>query len=175
MKLRGKILVGLAALGLIGGGLGVGEAFASIPDGSGIIHACYENAYGITTIIDNATQSCPAGSTSITWNQAGPTGATGATGATGPAGSSLSFENRTVLQADWNSISNTAPVQCNSGEVLVNAWETSNTLGLTYAYFSSPATDNIILNGSNEVIGRYLSSLHPSQGTTTVELICATP
>ena len=68
-------------------GLTAGYAFASIPDGSGVIHACYQKNTGTVRIIDSATTSCNSSlENPISWSQTGPTGATGATGPQGPAG-----------------------------------------------------------------------------------------
>ena len=52
-----------------------GIGWASIPDGSGVIHGCYES--GSTnhdlTVIDNAvTAHCPPGYTGLDWNQGAP-------------------------------------------------------------------------------------------------------
>jgi hypothetical protein len=74
------------------GSLTAGVSYASIPDGSGIIHGCYKPSNKATTlkVIDTArTALCPNGYDSVTWNQNGPQGgqgATGAPGATGPQG-----------------------------------------------------------------------------------------
>ena len=88
---------------LVAGALALGVAAAvkaSIPDGSGVIHGCYEaNAsHGLPTgtlrVIDASkpTGNCTSWEIPLNWNQRGPTGARGLTGArgpTGPAGVSL--------------------------------------------------------------------------------------
>jgi len=64
-----------------------GTSGASIPDGSGLIHGCYQTSGTDHTlkVIDSAvTSGCPAGYTSLNWNK---TGVQGKTGPTGPAGS----------------------------------------------------------------------------------------
>ena len=53
--------------------LGVGLAVASIPDGSGVIHACYKTSQGQTRIVESASDCNPA-ETPIEWSQTGPQG-----------------------------------------------------------------------------------------------------
>ena len=61
-------------------------ALASIPDASGVFHACYHKSSANMRIIDSAVDSCKNNETEVTWSKVGPPGATGQTGATGPAG-----------------------------------------------------------------------------------------
>lgn len=66
-----------------------GVSFASIPDGSGVIHGCFQTkgkAHSLKVIDSAVTPNCPAGFTSLNWNQTGPQGPQGATGATGSQG-----------------------------------------------------------------------------------------
>ena len=85
-------VAGLAALAAV--------AVATVPDGSGVIHSCYQTVGGPGgapaagpnwRVIDPAAgQSCdPAGEAALNFSQqgaAGPPGATGPAGAPGPAG-----------------------------------------------------------------------------------------
>src|SRR5690348_383117 len=81
----------LAALGA-----GAAVAFAAIPAADGTIHACINPAStppGAVRIIDDATQTCAAGETPLTWSQTGPPGPAGPQGPQGdpgPAGDSSS-------------------------------------------------------------------------------------
>jgi hypothetical protein len=66
---------------------------ASIPDGSGTIHACYSKASnsalrpGTLRVIDTGLgQSCRADEVGLDWNRRGVTGPTGTRGPTGPTG-----------------------------------------------------------------------------------------
>jgi Collagen triple helix repeat (20 copies) len=61
-------------------------AFASIPDGSGVIHTCYGKSGGSLRVIDATNTSCGANELSLNFNQQGPAGAQGPVGATGPQG-----------------------------------------------------------------------------------------
>lgn len=93
-----KTAIGIAVGAIALAGLGTGVAHAAIPDSSGVIHGCYkptsDGHNAPLGVIDTALSngSCPAGDTTVTWNQVGPqgpagaTGTAGATGATGPAG-----------------------------------------------------------------------------------------
>lgn len=62
-------------------------AWAAIPDSAGVIHGCRNTLLRSVTVIDSATQSCPAGTTTLNWNQTGPQGPIGASGTAGVAGS----------------------------------------------------------------------------------------
>ena len=97
---RAVVLLGV---GLLGGAAAV--AVASVPDGNGVIHACYSatasNGVPVTTgganltVIDpSAGQACattsaagaPVAQRAISWNQTGPAGAAGPQGMPGPQG-----------------------------------------------------------------------------------------
>lgn len=80
---RGLIVVLAAALAVVGAGTGI--AFASIPGPDGVVHGCYKTsspAQGTLTVIDSAA-SCPSGTASLNWNQAGPQGPAGSPGISG--------------------------------------------------------------------------------------------
>ena len=62
-----------------------GAAMATIPDPSGVIHACYKKPGKDLRIIDNATMTCKSSETAISWSVKGPAGPTGATGPRGPS------------------------------------------------------------------------------------------
>lgn len=81
-------LAGVAVLGVSGAAVG----YAAIPDGSGVIHACYQpNATNAGAgvpllVIDTAKAQCPSGYTAITWSQTGPQGPQGVPGPKGAQG-----------------------------------------------------------------------------------------
>jgi uncharacterized protein YjbI with pentapeptide repeats len=87
--------------GVIVGAAGSAVVLASIPDPSGVIHACYSTGVlGRVRIIDNASQTCNNNEAAITWNQTGPQGPAGAQGPAG--GSSItSFTDRNFNSVDW--------------------------------------------------------------------------
>src|SRR5207302_10373722 len=64
-----------------------GIAYATIPDVSGLISACYSGTSGALRVIDiGAGQKCSATEKTLSWNQAGPAGPQGTKGDTGAAG-----------------------------------------------------------------------------------------
>jgi hypothetical protein len=85
--MRSKILVALAIAAVAV----AGAAFAAIPDGNGVIHACRKVEGGALRVVAKAS-ACRSGERALAWNQrgaagpAGPAGAQGSTGAAGPAG-----------------------------------------------------------------------------------------
>jgi len=81
------LAIALAAVG--------GVAYSSIPDGQGVIHACYTDGTGALRVIDTAgSDSCRGGETALDWNQQGQPGLPGPPGvaltyaksASGPVG-----------------------------------------------------------------------------------------
>jgi len=109
---RKFLLLAIAVIGVLA--IGIPSALAatsSIPDPSGVIHACYKTAVAahgspLKVIDSNAGGSCAAGYSPLTWDQVGPTGptgpagATGATGGTGPAGPSGISNYQLVQQTE---------------------------------------------------------------------------
>jgi hypothetical protein len=80
-----KRLVLLIALG---GVVAAGVAYAAIPDGDGVIHACYDKQLGQVRIVDTGPNPVPKGcgknEVAISWNQTGPQGPAGPPGPPGP-------------------------------------------------------------------------------------------
>jgi uncharacterized protein YjbI with pentapeptide repeats len=63
------ILLGI----VLGVGIGIfstSAAFAAIPDGDGVIHACRNNLLATLRIIDSASASCNGTETAMSWNSA---------------------------------------------------------------------------------------------------------
>jgi hypothetical protein len=88
----GRIVIALAVGATV---FGIATAVqASIPDASGVIHACYNrnlahgNPTGALRVIDTGKPNgnCNPSEAQLDWNRAGATGARGATGAPGPTG-----------------------------------------------------------------------------------------
>jgi hypothetical protein len=59
-----------------------GVAWASIPDGNGVIHGCYNTLHGALRLVDTAKkgQGCNKNETAISWSQTGPQGPQGPAG-----------------------------------------------------------------------------------------------
>src|SRR5579862_404361 len=87
---RKGTLLFLAGAALVAGAGGVAYAShvteASIPDGNGVIHGCYNGKGHLRVVDTDAGKTCHVGETALTWNQQGPQGATGPAGPAGPAG-----------------------------------------------------------------------------------------
>jgi hypothetical protein len=96
----GLLAIGAAIALTVGGGAAYATVAAS-PVSGGVISGCYTNAEingSHVFVLQDASTSCPKGTTAVSWNQtgaagpagpagpAGSTGQTGAAGATGPAG-----------------------------------------------------------------------------------------
>jgi len=85
---RGGRLLGVAAFLLAVAG---GIAYATIPDSSGVIHACFLNQEGQLRVIDTGA-TCRRNETPLSWNQ---TGSQGQQGPPGPAGTAFAFAHIT--------------------------------------------------------------------------------
>src|SRR5581483_7475182 len=82
--LRARWAIAGAVVGAAAAG---GVAYATVPDGGGVIHACYGKITGIVRVIDpSAGGRCFGPELPLDWNQKGPTGPTGGVGPAGPAG-----------------------------------------------------------------------------------------
>ncbi len=84
---RGAVVGGLVVAVAVAGGM----AYATIPDASGVIHACVNNSTKALRLIDTArptlsTGHCVNGETPLSWSQAGPAGVQGPPGPEGPQG-----------------------------------------------------------------------------------------
>jgi hypothetical protein len=111
-----------------------GIAYATIPDGDGVFHACVKETNGAVRVIDpgnpGRTGHCKGQETAVSWNQTGPTGPTGpqgTTGNTGPTGATgttgapgLSGLQTVTLASVNNSISpKEAAVLCPAGKRVI--------------------------------------------------------
>lgn len=63
-----------------------GTAHAAIPDGNGVIHACYAKSGGVLRVVDASTTSCKSGEVTLDWNRQGTPGAPGPAGPQGVPG-----------------------------------------------------------------------------------------
>jgi hypothetical protein len=88
MSARKLHLLAAAAFVLV---LGGGIAYATIPDGAGLIHGCYTAVGGVLRVIDPANGKgingrCLPAERALSWSRSGPQGPTGAQGPIGEAG-----------------------------------------------------------------------------------------
>jgi hypothetical protein len=63
-----------------------GTAYATIPGGDGVIHACYTKSGGTLRVIDASVTNCKSGETALNWAQQGLPGPKGDPGEPGPPG-----------------------------------------------------------------------------------------
>jgi hypothetical protein len=104
--------------------LGAGVSSAAIPDGNGVISACYDKVSGQARLYDSETGSpkgCGPKEKTLAWNQAGvqgPAGPQGPQGEPGPSG--VSGAEIVSEQSDSNSTDvRYVAVGCPAGKVLV--------------------------------------------------------
>jgi len=90
-----KTFTALGAAALLA--LAAGVAYATIPDGQGVIHACYKTNKGDLRVID--TGGCAVGELPLSWNQIGPQGPVGPQGPQGAPGET-GVEKVTKLTTD---------------------------------------------------------------------------
>ena len=88
-RLRTVVLATGATVALVAGSTTAYAAIAGPIDGSGVIHGCYTNKAlngSHLLVLQDASTTCPGGTTAISWNQQGPAGPAGAAGPQGPPG-----------------------------------------------------------------------------------------
>jgi len=88
-RLRTVLIATGATVALVAGSTTAYAAIAGPIDGAGVIHGCWTNAAVNGThvfVLQDASTTCPKGTTAISWNQQVATGPAGPAGATGPAG-----------------------------------------------------------------------------------------
>lgn len=111
-SLRRTLLVGIPLI--LAAPLTLSTVLASIPDASGVIHACYTSGpSGRVRIIDDATASCNNNETAIAWNQAG-SGPSGSASLFGYAHVSSTYDpltNTRTYQFDVNRSKNVLSIQ----------------------------------------------------------------
>lgn len=92
-RARKTVRPGLGVLAIVGALLlAGGVAYATIPDGNGVIHGCYNTnpargPLGALRVVDTGQgQTCGTGESTLAWSQTGPRGATGPQGPQGQQG-----------------------------------------------------------------------------------------
>lgn len=177
----------LAALVVVVAAAAGGIAYASIPDSSGVIHACFNPGAASKSngtelkIIDSDVVSCGKGQQEVVWNETGPqgekgdtgeTGDKGDTGDTGPAGPSAAFTNyggfRTIAPGTTQTV---ASVTVPAGSyVLLGAVDVIGIDDLEFAQCSFVAASTVngrfailVNDGSEPILGdvTVTSTLNP--------------
>jgi hypothetical protein len=146
---RGISLLAVLVVAVVGGGV----AYATIPDGKGVIHGCYKKSSGRLRVIDtNAGASCGPAEEAISWNQAGPQGQQGPTGPPGPSGAATTYNYRLGLMIPGTSV---ARAFCLPGEKVTggggfSTGPSASSVGLTQDYPISDAS-GVIAFGTTAV------------------------
>jgi hypothetical protein len=93
-----KLIIGLAIGAVLAG---TTAAVASIPDSSGVIHACRSTKGGALRAIDSdAGQTCSKDEAALNWNQTGPQGPAGPQGPPGISGLEIVVASGTVTNPE---------------------------------------------------------------------------
>jgi hypothetical protein len=137
-----KLFIGIA-IGVVLGGAGV--ALASIPDASGVIHACRNTKDGSLRVIDSdAGQTCGKDEVALAWNQTGPQGPAGPQGPQGPAGangvSGLYIVEKTFHVAPGATV--IAYVYCPAGKMAIAGGWVSGIPGMEIVANNAAATED---------------------------------
>jgi hypothetical protein len=153
IKTKSASRVGVAILAAVATAVVVGGVgFASIPDGSGVIHGCYmpsatASAYTLKVINTAKHPKCPVGYNSVNWNQTGPQGPSGVVRMDSFAATAYP-DNATTM---WAFVSQTVP------ETFTNT-DTAATVTGTIDFASS--------NGSE--ISAFLGVCYEASGSSTL-------
>jgi hypothetical protein len=163
-----KSAIAFAAIALLATAGSV--AYATIPDSSGAIHACYRVKDGDLRVIDTAAgDACNHHEQPLTWNQTGPQGPAGPAGPQGQAGVSgyqvVAGPVIRVQRGDGGPV----VAHCPDGKHVLGGGFFSN--GHTYALIDQPAQDGSAWTA-------FLSNTDPFEPGVTVPIqawaICAT-
>lgn len=87
-RMKRRAVVGVVAAAVL---LAGGIAYATIPDGNGVIHGCYAKSGGSLRVIDAGVTNCKSTETSLDWNVQGQQGPQGPAGPQGPSGTSHGY------------------------------------------------------------------------------------
>ena len=119
-----------------------GIAYATIPDGGGVIHACYQKNQGALRVIDtDKAQTCSSSENPLIWSQTGQQGQPGQQGPPGPTGPSdvwsvdgydAGFKNLAPAQT-WVNLATTSTLPAGNYSVQAEA-EADSTLSISTDY-----------------------------------------
>ena len=189
MLIKMKIVAAIATAGTFAAIGGV--AYATIPDGAGVIHACYQKQGGQLRVIDTGNGAgCTQFEQGLNWNQTGPQGlqgppgpqgvqgpkgATGAqgqpgsqgpTGAQGPAGATHAYHvwsENVFVSLDIQSYKHVYGLSLPAGSYAVTA--------TVYAY-GNPGAFCRLVDGQNDIASEWTSGSDGETltmvGTTTL-------
>lgn len=156
LRTRRGVLIATAAIVVVLA-IAAGVAYATIPDGSGVIHGCFTTSNGALRVVDtDAGGTCKKGESPLNWNQTGPQGSPGQNGTADAFG--LIEANGTVNPASKNvSQGNVTHPQTGVycfGGLVVNGQPYSPTIaiGNGLAGITTDANGNIIPSPGSDAI-----------------------
>ena len=140
-----------------------GVAYATIPDASGVYHACLKN--GSIRMIDSATEQCKATETEITWSKTGQPGPAGPAGPQGPQGPTDTTADTFVGQFGTNTNGAAAAngETCTLGQILLTA-STNHTAG------GLPASGQLLPINQNQALFALIGTTYGGNGVTSFAL-----
>jgi hypothetical protein len=171
MQLRTKLGACLAILlaALVGGSI----AWASIPDGYGVIHACYNTTNGKLSVMDASNpklSACAANEAPLSWDQQGaqgPSGPQGVRGETGPKGPTGDSAVADAYVGHFGTNTGQAHAangtQCTLGEIRLTAAQSLTAGGV-------PATGQLLAINQNQALFALLGTTYGGNGVTTFAL-----
>jgi hypothetical protein len=122
MRGRGKVTALAATAAVV---LAASVAWATIPDGNGVIHGCYLRKGGALRVINTGKgQTCTGKEKSLTWNQTGPAGPAGPPGVSGYVVSGTNFSPTVNAGDQWS-----VTVSCPMGKSLLGGGFTDTSAG----------------------------------------------
>jgi hypothetical protein len=137
----------VGALVLLSGG--ATAAAAVLPSAaSNTIHGCASARTGALSVLLKAKETCPKGTTALTWNITGPPGPSGTTGVLGSK----------TNEAKVNS--SDQGVECTLGQVLLTA-------GTTFTGNEMPADGQLLSIAQNTALFSLFGTEYGGNGTTT--------
>lgn len=170
------VAIGTAILMVLGG-----AAFAAIPDGDGVFHACVDRVGNVRLVEGGA--ECRSNETAVTWNHTGPQGPSGETGPQGPAGP-VNLVTRTsapVTVPPEGPIVRDALVSCLPGERATGGGGLNS--GPAPAFYNTvllssfPTVDGAPAAGGQTANGWFVRARHNGESDDNMELtayvICA--
>jgi len=156
--------------------VGVGFAIASIPDSSGVFHACYQKNQGQLRLVESAS-ACRPSEKATSWSQTGPPGPPGPPGTpgssfvAGSSGGELSTGNNGSGCGGLVGVGSCAPI--GSGGLVQQVVPVSGTLHNLYVTVSAAPGAGIherwalIVNGAGTAVGCDIDNLATSCSDTT--------
>jgi hypothetical protein len=127
---------------------GVGIAYAAIPDGTGTVHACWQNVTSPKKPVKllNTTQktACPSGWNAVAWNQRGQPGTNGVSGYSAATATNTGSGGSTNMSAQ---------ADCPSGKVPLGGGFTTTNLTAFVPFGVAQDGPAYVRDATNKIVG----------------------